>query len=221
MGAMPGFAWFLLVLGAAVGLLCIPVGLRAAYRTGEPPRLELCWLWLRVDLVGLAQRQAAAPQKGKAKSPGKKRTKAPRPPKTAEEFCGQLELLRDLLGAARAGAALLLRHLKVTRLRLHLAVAGEDAAQTAIRYGQVNGAVYSLYTLARRLVRMVPPDISIRPDFLAEAFWMDLELRLRLRPLWALAAAVYTAGNFLTRALRRKQAPPPVKPAEPMEKQAG
>ena len=129
--------------------------------------------------------------------------------------------MREALGAAWPGAALLRRHLKVPRLRLWVRVAEGDAASTAIRYGQVSGAAYSLYALAAGLVRISPPDIRIRPDFLSETFWMDLELRLRLRPFWALAAAVRAAVGLAAWAVRKKQAPPPEKPAGQAKNAAG
>ena len=218
---MPGFAWVLLALGAAVAAaLCAPVTLLAAHRTGQPPRLELRWLFLRLDLQKLAQRQAAGPPKKSPKRRAKPRPAAPPPPQTAGELLAQVGLVRQLLGAARPGVALLWRHLRVSRLRLWVRVAETDAALTAIRYGQLNGAVHSLYTLAAGLVRLSPPDIRIRADFLSGSFWMELEARLRLRPVWALAAAGRAAVGLAAWAIRQRQAPPGP-PAKSTENQAG
>ena len=74
---MPGFAWVLLALGAVVAALCAPVTLLAAHRTGHPPRLELRWLFLRLALQKLAQRQAARPPKKSPKGRAKPRPAAP------------------------------------------------------------------------------------------------------------------------------------------------
>ena len=85
---------------------------------------------------------------------------------------------------------------------------------------QLNGAVHSLYTLAAGLVRLSPPDIRIRADFLSGSFWMELEARLRLRPVWALAAAGRAAVGLAAWAIRQRQAPPG-SPAKSTENQAG
>ncbi|MEM1484976.1 DUF2953 domain-containing protein [Oscillospiraceae bacterium PP1C4] len=197
--AIAGYA-LLGLLALVVLLLCIPVAIMLRYRTDEPPQAYLRWLILRFDLY-----RPNKPEK--AKPVPKQETKPePKPAKREPmEFSELLGAAVDLLSAAKGGTRLLIRQFRIYMIRLHLVVAQGDAAQTAITYGKVNAGVYGTYALAKNFLNMGEPDIEIRPDFIAEEGSVDFELRGRLLPIVAVAAAIRIGCSFLVKTIRRKK----------------
>ncbi|MBE7002283.1 MAG: DUF2953 domain-containing protein [Ruminococcaceae bacterium] len=61
----------------------------------------------------------------------------------------------------------LLKRCRITRLRLHILCAGEDAAATAITYGTVSAAVYTLLGFLESATKLRPRarDVSVSCDY--------------------------------------------------------
>lgn len=185
----------LVLLALVILLLCIPVAVVLIYRTDEQPQAYLRWLFLKFDL------QPREPQEpGPAKKAGHKPAK--RKPMEFTELAGAA---LDLLSSAKGGTKLLIRRFRIYKLRLRMMVAEDDAAETAISYGKVNAAVYGAYAFAQNFLNMDRPDIEIRPDFIAGEGSVDFELRGRLLPIVAVAAAVRIGLGFLVKTIRRKK----------------
>ena len=198
--AVVGWA-LLLVLAVVLLALCIPVRLAVRYRSGEPAEAWLRWLFLRFDLTELGKHKQAQGQAEGHPRPEKKREKAQREPL---EFSQLLGVILDLLASIRGGAGLLVRNFRIYRVRLHLVVAAEDAAETAIRFGKVNAGVYSAYAVAQQLFNLERPDISIRPDFTSEKGLVDFAARGRVLPVVVLAAAIRIGAAFLVKTIQRR-----------------
>ena len=109
----------------------------------------------------------------------------------------------DMLKAAKQPARLLYRHLWVRRLNFSLVVAREDAAQTAIAYGQMNGWVHGAYAALTQFVRMKKGRVSVQADYLSQKDRLQVSFLLTLRVLFLLAAAVGFLARFLWTSIRR------------------
>ena len=99
---------------------------------------------------------------------------------------------------------------KVYGLTLRLTLAGEDAAQTGIRYGQACAYVYSGLALVQGLMRVRKVGkIQITPDFSAQAPGSDyfFSFCLKLRAGSLLRAALRILFRFLLRTLKRDKPP--------------
>lgn len=199
--AIVGYA-LLGAVAAIVLLLCIPAGVSVRYRTGDPPEAWLRWLWMKLDLTELSPPK----EKEQPKAEKSKQTQKAPAKKQPSQFTEQLGVAIDLLSSLGGGAGLVVRRFRIYLLRLHFVVAEDDAAQTAIAYGRVNAAVYTVYAAAGRLFNLAPPDIEIRPDFTTEEGSVDFELRGRLMPIVAVAAGIHIGCAFLIKVLKRKNA---------------
>ncbi len=88
------------------------------------------------------------------------------------------------------------RHLHVKLAKLHIKVATGDAAQTAILFGAVSGAVACLVELLdsiTNLSRLKTKSISIVPDYLSDKSDVDINLSLSINSFGAIA----TLGKLL------------------------
>lgn len=198
--AMVGYV-LLGILAAVLLLLCVPVRLILRYRTGEAPVGVLRWLFFQIDLLKAVERKTADTETRakKAAKPHLQKEKKPL------EFSRMLGIAADLLSSLKGGAGMLVRRFRIYRVHLSMVVAGEDAAEAAIDYGKCNAAVYSAYALAKNFLNMKNPEIEIRPDFVSEKGSVDFEMRGRLMPIVALAAAARIFAAFLVKTIHRKK----------------
>ena len=127
---------------------------------------------------------------------------------------GFLGELADLLRLMPHAAHRILKHTKVTRLRLNVKSAGEDAADTAIKTGLLYSAVYPLLGALASIARVYRPQIDIAPDYDSdeEAISFSVSARIRISPifligagLWFLAKYIGAAKSSRSRAASAKQ----------------
>ena len=156
-------------------------------------------------------RKKARREKKKAKAKEKEDAKPAKPPKEKKKKTIQ-EWAELILLIAQSGGKLTKRFWKgfrVNDLSLQMAVAGGDAAETAITYGKINAAVYSSYALAERVVTLRRTHIQIVPDFLSEESRMEVSGELFFR-VGTLLVAVFSGGffflkNFLAKSKKEKE----------------
>ena len=76
------------------------------------------------------------------------------------------------------------RHLRIDLSRIHISVASEDAAQTAILYGIVSQSVAYLLELLGHFKTVSTPDlsdVSVTPNWVSEQTEVDIKLSFSLR----------------------------------------
>lgn len=96
----------------------------------------------------------------------------------------------------------LLSGFRLTDLRLYLRVGGPDAAQAAIRYGQVCAVVHGSLATLKSFMRISVTDIGIGYDFLENGIQEDVSFKLKLRLGHALGQGLRLLGRVLWRVVR-------------------
>ena len=195
--------WIILAAAAALLLLLLsmPVGLRFSWR--EEGRLALRIGPLRLTLYPPGAEKEAREEKPEKKKKKKKKAKKDadvqekeerkRTPPTREQILYSVDKLSALAGRL---IRRFFRGVRVDPLLLHLTVAGEDPADTAVLYGRLSGAAAALLPALRRVVTIRREDIFIGLDFQRE-HWLveaDVGVRMRLGRLLALALAALFGG---------------------------
>ena len=105
----------------------------------------------------------------------------------------------------------------IDKLTLHMAVAGSDAAETGIAYGQMNAKVYTAYSFAEQYVTLKNTDIRIVPDFLSEKSRMEISCELFFRVGTVIASVLAALWCFIKLYFKDKNAA--ANAAEQQEKQ--
>lgn len=129
---------------------------------------------------------------GKKKSGEGEKEKAPKKKRSLGEW---IELIAVIAQSGGRLARRFWKGFRINGLRLRMAVAGSNAAETAIAYGKINAAVYSAYALAERIVTLRRTDIRIVPDFLSEESRVEVSGELFFR-VGTLLAAVCSGGFY-------------------------
>lgn len=112
----------------------------------------------------------------KARKPQKQKTKSEKStPSKKDNFFVKLYKQKGLLGAigyCSDIAKIVLQNLprifkkiKFRKLKLDLTVATDDAANTAIRYGEFCAVLYPVLSLLQSIIDLKPHEINIKPDF--------------------------------------------------------
>ena len=85
------------------------------------------------------------------------------------------------------------KHLYITRCNIRICVVGEDAADTAIKYGYVCSAVYPVISILEQNCVLKKHYTDISAGFLAEKTAAEMELTFKIRLLFLLGAAFKAA----------------------------
>lgn len=157
------------------------------------------------------QRSAPEPESSPEprKSPEKKAGKPKSAPKnsadklTLKEIRALVKLVWDSLSKP------LKRLLKATRIydfRLNIVVGGEDAAKTAIKFGEVNIAAGSALAFLDGNFTLKKPDYYITCDFLSEETRSECSFTAKLTVIAALAFLFWLAGRAVKNYIAREDA---------------
>lgn len=179
-------------------LLFLPVRL---YINSEPElTVVVKYLWFKKGILPKGEKPAKkAPREKKPKKKPKKKAKEKRALSyTLQEL---LELTRILLRRTTPAVRRLLRRTSLAKLRLRMIVAGNDAAETAIKFAKVNGQVFSAVALIKQVIRLNAEEIEILPGFGVAKGETSYSGELRLIPLAMLAAGAQIAFWGLVSAL--------------------
>lgn len=164
--------WLYILLGIVlfvVLVMFIPITLRASYK-------EEFWCAVYIGFVKL-QLVPAKPKKEKKKV--KKQTPKTEQPKKATEKKPSLikkygiewllNLIKKVAELVVSALQDFFSHILVKRLSLSISVAGDDAADTAIKYGKYCAIVYPAVGTIVRVVKCKGYGVDINPNFSEKA----------------------------------------------------
>ncbi len=188
----------LCIIAGIVLLLSIPVGINIIFED------ELCvyvrLLFLKIRLYP-SKKKRFDPKKHDRKK--KKKENAPRTvlkerdelkkkPSTMENISTVTEIIKTFFKHFS-------RHLHVKLTKIHIKVGSPDAAQTAILYGAISGAVSCLVELIdeiTNLSRLSSSSISVEPDFLADKTQARINILLYINSFGAILVILRTLIKY-------------------------
>lgn len=182
--------WLYILLGILLViflLLLMPVKLKASYN--EDFRCCLKIGFVKIQLY---------PQKPKKKKKKKKPEKAEEIPKHEEKKKESLikekgiswlfDLIKKIADLAVGALKDFFRHIIVKKLMLSINIAGNDAADTAVKYGYCCSAVYPAFGIIVGAVKCKSYGVDISPNFEEKAkSAVNMELEAKIKILWLLA----------------------------------
>ena len=148
----------------------------------------------------------------KEKAKKKKGSSEEKPKKTLPEILDMITMVRAIVAKV---IAKFWKHLRIDIARLRIRVATGDAAETAIAYGAVTGAINTLFPLLETVKNFDLPrqkDINVVADFVSEEIEADIKISFSLR-VWhvldvAFAALFSFIGHQFKKAAKADANPP-------------
>lgn len=165
--------WLYILLGIALFValvMFIPITLRASYK-------EEFWCAVYIGFVKL-QLVPAKPKKEKKKKVKKQTPKTEQPKKATEKkpsFIKKygiewlLNLIKKVAELAVSALQDFFSHIMIKKFSLSISVAGDDAADTAIKYGKYCAVVYPAVGTIVRVVKSKGYGVDINPNFSEKA----------------------------------------------------
>ena len=151
------------------------------------------FLFFHVRLWPRPEKEPAAQPPGKEEKPAPKK----KPSKLRELLqkkgvSGFLELLRAFSRVAYGSVKKIFSHTVIRLLLLDLTIGGEDAAQTAVRYGRACGLVSTALTalLSAAKYRERHVNVRVTPDFQNGNSSVQFHVLLKIKLLFLLSAAL-------------------------------
>jgi len=144
----------------------------------------------------MRRREEAKLRKKKAKQPAKKSEGKPKK-KLSETVSGILDLIKNVVLKTIKKFG---KHLRIEVLKLHIKIASDDAAKTAILYGTISQSVAYILEILSRVVRTKKPSESVivQPDFVAQKSAADILIVFKLRTWHIFSVALTAAMSYIT-----------------------
>lgn len=181
---------FLAILLITALLLIIPV--RVEFFSSPEMTVRLKYIFFKKQLFPVLKKEKK--QSGKKVKKKKQDKKRKGFPLSLKEM---LPLLSKAYSRLLPPIKKLLRRTTIAKFRLKIAVAGDDVAETAIKFGKTNAVVTNIVALADKIFTLRVREIDIIPSFESFESSFDCHGEVRLTPLAAIAAAVSLAVNLL------------------------
>ena len=141
-----------------LAVLCSRVGVQAAF--GEETRVVARVGLIRVQI--LPAKEKKKPKKDKPKKEKKKPAAAKEPWKPT--FSAVWESLPELWRIVKKALAMTFRRVRIDPLRIFAHIGGDDPADTAMLYGKISAAMFSVMPLLQELTNMPDPQIHLEPE---------------------------------------------------------
>ena len=193
---------------AVVFLLLLIIPLRAKLKIKDDKTfLTLQYLFFKRDILPEKEKEteqtaneAAAPKNKTAKA----ETKTPKKPSVKELVPIAINALPKCIAPIRK----LLKRTTVADFELCMVVVGEDAADTAVKFGRMNALVFPAVKMASEIITLKYNRVELIPGFAAEKEQTDLYANVRITPLAALMAAANIAIIVLGAFMRAEKNKP-------------
>ena len=209
----------LAVIALIVILFSIKVSVTAVY--DETFTLDVKWLFIKLRIYPEDEEKRAKKEAKKAEKEQKKKNpkkEKPKKEKTEESASPKSNIFRDFynnqgfaatVNLIRTAAAQLGGFLKgvyrafvIENLTVLLRVsAGDDAAQTAIKYGKVCSAVYPAMGFICSNMKVKQYDANVVPDFISAENTATFKLSLSVRPIKLTNAVIVLAFRLIFKVL--------------------
>ena len=171
----------LIVIAAIVVILALPITVSVGF--DKEMSLSVRYLFLKMKI--LPEEQKAE----KKKQPAKKKEKPPPKKLKLESLTSALDWTALRFDRLFKIVKKLLRRTTVAKLNLLVTVSGEDAADTAIKYGKTNALVYTAISMLDSMITLKADKVDIIPGFDGREAQIIFSFKIKIIPL-----AVITAG---------------------------
>ncbi len=209
----------LAVIALIVILFSIKVSVTAVY--DETFTLDIKWLFIKLRIYPEDEEKRAKKEAKKAEKDQKKKNskqEKPKKEKTEESASPKSNIFKDFynnqgfaatVNLIRTAAAQLGGFLKgvyrafvIENLTVLFRVsAGDDAAQTAVKYGKVCSAVYPAMGFICSNMKVKQYDANVAPDFISAENTATFKLSLSVRPIKLTNAVIVLAFRLIFKVL--------------------
>jgi len=200
---------FLAILGGIflllLFLMCTPISISATY-AHDMFRVYLSYLFLRFNLSPEKLSDMLEKQIEKKKPLKDEDENDENDDKESDEngknkkkrdASENIAIALELLKGAGNSWNILRKHILFDNIKFYAVVCSEDAHKTATGYAKLSNVVLAVLAVLQQTFVVKKPAVFIQPDFAHTKSRYDISLRVRLRPIFALAASINLLWRFI------------------------
>lgn len=178
----------LAIIAFLILLLLVPVHLIINYG-------EKLGIFMRVFGIKFSLK---SPSKNKAKKKKPKEKKKISIEKNTENksLIDRIDYFLNLIKASKELISNILSKIEIQDLTFKLKVGGSDAFETATRYGQASGAVYSAFSAICCKKKPLNYEVNVSPDFMSQKSSLLMNLDIKLRPIYMIYFLIKYVGTI-------------------------
>lgn len=160
---------------------------------------------LKFDIIP-SESDTKKPKKKRKKKKKQESTKSEKPKKKVEKqtFAEIVELILSAVKSILKPTAKLMSKIRLTAVDINIAVCGEEADKTAIKFGEITTAIYSTLGYLNQLIKVKIKRVDIRPDFVGDEDRYDITFKIKLRLYQILGAGFRIAFGFFANIIKAK-----------------
>lgn len=145
-------------------------------------------------------------EKKKGKTPKQKKEKidGTTKPKPQKEKKLSLDFILLLIKSAWKGLKVILKHVRITGLRLHIVVGDEDAAECALLYGKVSAFLNGGLSAAKNLMMIQVKDVTLDCDFSRKDVSVDGSCTVQMKVVFLFGAVIRMLYCFIANTIEDK-----------------
>lgn len=198
---MVGWVVGLSIVLLLVWLLLSSVQLKISYRQEEFNVVAAFW-FLRFQLY--------PPKPKKERKARKKNKQAPKHVTESNRSQGKkekrlsLDFVLLLIKSAWKGLKVLLKHLRVTDLKLHVIVGNEDAAECALLYGKLSAFLNGGLAAAKSLMTVQVKSVTLDCDFGRKDLSVNGSCAVQIRTVFLFGAVISMLYYFIVNTIEEK-----------------
>lgn len=188
------FILLIILLLMLLVFLLLPVSLRISYEGGAFHIRFHYALWTTNLFPPKSGEEQ--PEDGEEESgpPSEKKSTTIKAKPNFDQILYSLDVLPKVLTRALRRT---FRRIHIAPLKVHLLIALDDPADTAVLYGRLHGVLNATLPLLHRAIRIDDQDIRLFTDFTQDQIDCIADVGVKIRPLDVLVVAFLAAGGIL------------------------
>ena len=201
--------WIVLaVLAFIILLLFCPAVLTASYE--ETLQAKIRYLFVSYQIAPPKEKKPKKKKRAKQAEERQAEKEAPQESKIKQlikeqGLSGFLRLMKELTVLAAGAARDILKHVRISRLEIDATVAGEDAADTAVKFGQACSGIYTAAGMITALTKCSQYHVGITPGFEGQKSAVSGYVKARIAPAFVLAAGMKALVKYFKFVLNQKK----------------
>lgn len=186
---------FLAILLCIVSVFYIPIYF--IIELGKENKITLGYLFFKKLIFPHNKQEKVKNKQEKNKKANKKKQIKPKEKTSSSDFTEILEILKEQLPNIKKTTKGLLSAIKIRQLNLNWRICTDDAFDTAMKYGKLNGLFYIVYGMLSGIISIKPENINIYPDFLNEEDEFSIKMKIYISPAKIISALLGFAVGFI------------------------
>lgn len=177
-------------------LLIMPITLYVDY--GNEAKISVRYLFVKIKLSPKKEKKKKVKKKKSESQKDKSENKEPEKEKNSQfmdilkeqGLIGIIDLLKEIIKILKNTSSSIRKHIIIKRFNLNIAVASEDAADTAINYGYACTAIYPAFSFICSAVKKVKKhNLQIWANYTSKKTKVSCKLKVSIKLIFIMPTA--------------------------------